>query len=55
MGFEHWIMQNFWLVISVSLVLLVAGHFAVVWLLQQGKKPTTDASSTTSSTPPAHH
>lgn len=37
MGFEHWIMDNFWLVIIASLGLLVAGHFAVVWLMKQGK------------------
>jgi flagellar basal body-associated protein FliL len=39
MGFEHWIMQNFWLVMIISLIVLLAGHFAVVWLMQQGKKP----------------
>ncbi len=38
MGIEHWIMQNFWLVM-ISLIVLLAGHFAVVWLMQQGKKP----------------
>jgi len=40
MGFEHWIMQNFWTVIIISLVLLVAGHFAVVWLMSKGAPKT---------------
>ncbi|MCI4410489.1 MAG: hypothetical protein JHC38_02320 [Thiotrichales bacterium] len=41
MGFEHWIMANFWFVVGASLVLLVIAHFAVVWLLKQGgNKPT---------------
>lgn len=37
MGFEHWIMDHFWWVIGASLLLLVAGHFAVIWLIRQGK------------------
>ncbi len=37
MGLEYWIMENFWSVIIVSLIVLVAAHFAVVWLLKQGK------------------
>ena len=40
MGFEHWIMENFWLVIVISLIVLVAGHFGVVWLMKQGKQST---------------
>lgn len=41
MGFEHWIMNHFWTVIIISLLLLVAGHFAVAWLMHQGAaKPT---------------
>lgn len=35
MGFEHWIMQHFWLIIAISLILLVLGHIAVVWLMRQ--------------------
>jgi uncharacterized protein YneF (UPF0154 family) len=38
MGFEHWIMQHFWLIILISLVLLVAGHFGVVWLMKKTPK-----------------
>lgn len=38
MGFEHWIMNNFWPVIIASLVLLVIAHFAVAWLMRQGGK-----------------
>lgn len=38
MGFEHWIMNHFWPVIIASLVVLVVGHFAVVWLMRQGNK-----------------
>lgn len=45
MGFEHWIMNNFWPVIIASLILLVLGHFAVVWLLRQtGEKKIEDQS-----------
>lgn len=42
MGFEHWIMNNFWPVIIGSLVLLVIAHFAVAWLMRQGGKKHTD-------------
>jgi ABC-type transport system involved in cytochrome c biogenesis permease subunit len=38
MGFEHWIMAHFWPVIIGSLLVLVAAHFGVVWLLRQGKQ-----------------
>ena len=44
MGFEHWIMNNFWPVIIGSLVLLVIAHFAVTWLMRQGGKKSTDDS-----------
>lgn len=46
MGFEHWIMNNFWPVIMGSLVLLVIAHFAVAWLMRQGgKKSEKDSAS----------
>lgn len=40
MGFEHWIMNNFWPVAGTSLVVLAAAHFAVVALLRKGGKST---------------
>lgn len=45
MGFEHWIMNNFWLVIIGSLVLLVIAHFAVAWLMRQGGNKSKDDSA----------
>lgn len=49
MGFEHWVMQNFWSVILLSLLVLAGGHFAVVWLMRRGKP---DAQSPRSSSEP---
>lgn len=42
MGFEYWIMEHFALVVGSSLILLLIAHFAVAWLMNQGKPSKTD-------------
>lgn len=34
MGRTHWIMEHFWLVTIASLIVMVAAHYAITWLLK---------------------
>jgi len=34
MGLTHWIMEHFWLVVIVSLIVMFAAHYAITWLLK---------------------